>query len=136
MKEEEVKQRVIKWLEDERYEIVKVSPKRGRTAKEPKRGRKPLAPEPDIKARKGNAYYFIEAKGDPASANRLYNAVGQLVTKMAAKTPITYAIAISPSYRKFLHLIPPEVQKKFHIKIITVQLEKERSKRLPETIEI
>ena len=88
MKEEEVKKRAGAWLEGQGYKIVTVSPERGRTAQKLRRGRRPLAPmEPDIRARRGTEYYFVEAKGDPASSSQLYTAIGQLVSKMAAKTP-------------------------------------------------
>jgi len=135
MKEEEVKKHVIEWLKEQDYEIVSISPGRGRSPLV-KRGRRAKATPPDIKARKGGAYYFVEAKGDPATVAAVYTAVGQIVTKMVAKTPTTYAVAFSPSYKKILHLIPPEVQKKFHLKIFTPKEEKRESKRLPEVTEI
>ena len=125
------------WLEEQGYKIVVASPKRGRTPTKSGRGRKPLAvTPPDIKAKKGTDYYFVEVKGDPASSSAFYTAVGQLVTKMAAKTQTKYALAFSPSYEKLLHLMPPEVQKKFKINVIVAQHEKEKSKRLPEITEI
>ena len=137
MKEEEVKKRAGAWLEGQGYKIVTVSPERGRTARKLRRGRKLLAPmEPDIRARRGTEYYFVEAKGDPASSNQLYTAIGQLVSKMAAKTPTKYAIAVSPGYENLLHLIPPEVQERFKINVIMVKPEREKSKRLPEVLEI
>jgi Holliday junction resolvase len=135
--EESVKHHVKNWLKERGCEIVVSSPKRGRTPTKSKGGRKPLAATPpDIKAKKGTDYYFVEVKGDPANSNAFYTAVGQLVTKMAAKTQTKYAVAFSPSYQKFVHLMPPEVQKRFKIQIIVAQPEKEKTKRLPEIIEI
>jgi hypothetical protein len=134
--EELVKKFTKKWLTSKDYKIVAVTKKKGAPKQKRKgRGRRPLAvTPPDIKAKKGTAYYYVEAKGDPASSNALYTVIGQIVTKMAAKTQIEYAIALSPNYRKFLHLFPPEAQRKFNIKVIIPKTQSE--KRLPEIIEI
>jgi len=132
--EEEVKKWVVSWLKSIDYKIVSVSGARGAPSQKHGKGRKPLAvTQPDIKARKGTDYYFVEAKGDPASITNLYTAIGQIVTKMVAATPTKFAIALSPSYKQYLHLFPPEVQRKFKIKILMPETEK---KRLPEVIEI
>ena len=132
-----MKERARVWLENQGYEIVTISQERGSPTKKSARGRRPLAAtEPDIKARKGTKYYFVEAKGDPSSSTLLYTGIGQLVSKMAATTPTKYAIALSPSYKHLLHLLPPEVQRKFKINIVIVQPERDKSKRLPEVTEI
>jgi len=139
MDEEAVKRHVQKWLKDQGYEIVTISSKRGPPQTRAKPGRKALAPTPpDIVARRGTDYYYVEAKGDPPSATALYTALGQLVSKMAARTPTKYAIALSPGYEKFLHLLPKEVQKRVEpkINVIIARPEKEKPKRLPEIIEI
>ncbi len=133
--EEEVKKRVVKSLKEKGYTIVSVSKGRGRSPVAAGRGRRAKAAPPDIKARKGGAYYFVEAKGDPATAAAIYTAIGQIVAKMVAKTPTTYAIAFSPSYEKLLHLFPPEAQKKLHIKVLIPKEEKEL-KRKPVITEI
>ena len=63
-----MKERARVWLENQGYEIVTISQERGSPTKKSARGRRPLAAtEPDIKARKGTKYYFVEAKGDPSS---------------------------------------------------------------------
>jgi len=127
--EEEVKKLTIDWLKRQGWEISGVSPKRGRTTTM-RRGRKPKAGQPDIKARKGTRYYYVEAKGDPASAGKFYNAIGEIVTKMATKAPVEYAIALSPSYEKFLQLMPVEAQKRTKIRVLIPQVAPQ-SKRLP-----
>jgi hypothetical protein len=132
--EEDVKRWVVSYLKSINYKIISVSGSKGAPKKAHGLGRKPLAvTQPDIKARKGTDYYFVEAKGDPANITNLYTAIGQIVTKMVAATPTTFAIALSPSYKQYLHLFPPEAQKKFKIKILMPETEK---KRLPDIIEI
>lgn len=136
MNEEAVKKAAVDWLKKEGYKVVWVSRKRGRPPKKSRRGRMPYAPTvPDIKAVKGTQYYYVEAKGDPKSSNSLYTAIGQLVTKMAAKTPAKYAIALSPSYKDLLYLIPRQVQKRFKIDVLVVESLTE-TKRLPKTTSI
>lgn len=118
MNEEEVKKRVVEYLKEIDFEIVSISKGRGRPVVLTGKGRKPKAAPPDVKARKGGAYYFVEAKGDPANATAVYTAIGQIVTKMVAKTPTTYAVAFSPSYQSLMHLFPPEAQKRLHVKVL------------------
>jgi hypothetical protein len=134
--EESVKKWTKKWLETNGYKIVTITKKRGAPKKKKKgRGRKPLAATPpDIKAKKGTSYYYVEAKGDPANSNALYTVIGQIVTKMAAKTQIDYAIAVSPSYERVLHLFPPEAQKKLKVKVIVPKISSK--KKMPTIIYI
>src|SRR5208282_2321176 len=126
--EEQVKKFTKKWLESKGYKIVALTKKKGAPRRKGKgRGRRPLAvTPPDIKAKKGTSYYYVEAKGDPPTSNALYMVIGQIVTKMAAKTQIEYAIAVSPNYKRFLHLFPPQAQRKFNIKVIIPKTESEK----------
>jgi Holliday junction resolvase len=134
MKEQEVKDHVIRYLKSDGWKIITVSPKRGRTPVK-RRGRQPKASEPDIKAKKGGQYFFVEAKGDPPSANSFYIAIGQITSKMAATTPTRYAIALSPKYRKILHLFPREAADRAKIEIL-IPKEKVQPKSIPDTTEI
>jgi Holliday junction resolvase len=134
MKEQEVKDFVVDYLKSNGWKIVTISPKRGRTPMK-RRGRQSKAADPDIKARKGGQYYFVEAKGDPPNSNSLYVAIGQIVSKMAAKTPTTYAIALSPKYRKILHLLPREAAERVGIEIL-IPKEKTQSRSIPVVTEI
>jgi hypothetical protein len=131
--EEEVKKLTVEWLKKQGFEIQNVSPPVGHHRHPTKRGRKSKAAQPDIKARKGTRYYYVEAKGDPSSAGRFYDVIGQIVTKMVTKTPIEYAIALSPSYERFLHLMPIEAQKRTKIRILIPQVTSQ-SRRLPKII--
>jgi hypothetical protein len=94
-----------------------------------RRGRPAKASEPDIKAKKTGQYFFVEAKGDPPSANSFYIAIGQIISKMAAKTPTTYAIALSPKHEKFKQLLPREAADRVGIKILIPK--QKQSRNLP-----
>jgi len=128
--EEEVKKLTIQWLKKQGYEISGVSPRVGRHRHTKKRGRTPKAAQPDIKGKKGTKYYYVEVKGDPPSAGKFYDAIGQIVTKMATKAYVEYAVALSPNYDRFLHLMPVEAQKRTRIRILIPQVAPQ-SKRLP-----
>jgi hypothetical protein len=59
---------------------------------------------PDIvaKRRSQNYYFYIEAKGDPATDEKLFTAIGQVVSCMVTTTPARYAMAFPVSFHRVL----------------------------------
>ncbi|MGA3192161.1 MAG: hypothetical protein ABSD73_06565 [Candidatus Bathyarchaeia archaeon] len=123
MKEDRVRDFVVTWLSKNDYTDIKLTASRGAPRKRREgRGRPRLNPtDPDVKARKGSAYYFIEVKGDPPLTWKIYQAVGEICTKRASTTPKICAIAFPRSFARILSkTLPLRAWEKLKIRILIV----------------
>ena len=101
--EESVRNSIIVWLSQNDYELRLVASTRGRPSISRRRGRPHAVKPPDLIAKRHgqNYYYFIEAKGDPATT-KFYEVIGEILIQMARTTPAAYGVALPISYKPII----------------------------------
>lgn len=113
LREEFVKNSIIIWLTRNEWKVLKISSLQGQGV--------------DIKAKKGNRYFFIETKGESEKSQgnevRFVYGLGQIVTRMSviAKHAYIYALASPSSVAKIaVRRIPWQIARKLSLYVFSV----------------